>query len=83
MSHTNEDLCLSCVHYQTWNEHHPYGSTTASEQFEECGADAPEFEEAHGMLVLECTSYEPADMEVMDYEIMDSEELYDEENRIK
>ena len=34
-------LCGECQHYHKWEEHHPYGSTTAAETLSECRVDAP------------------------------------------
>jgi hypothetical protein len=49
-------LCERCIHFRSWSEPRPYGSTTAYEHFEDCNAEADEFYELGEL--TECRSFE-------------------------
>lgn len=36
-------LCQTCEHLKCWDEHHPYGDTTASERLCDCKAPEAKF----------------------------------------
>ena len=57
---TGINLCDTCANLRKWSESHPYGSTTASEHFQECTVEAEEFYsmEAEALGIVEdCSKY--------------------------
>lgn len=58
---TGSDRCSGCCFFKTWEERHPYGSTTAAEVFEECRL----LEGAHGE-PGDCPGYKDLNEELSD-----------------
>jgi len=59
LAHGNEAMCEGCEHYRCWEERHPYGETTATQQLVECRCtDAKECEQARVYLADEMIGFE-------------------------